>query len=127
MSIIGICVEPTNEYHFHLWAPDISIQFLYHNYHNLVLPDLYLMNRQELKSKYSIDVNSAHSAQKGNEYHFGEYSNFKVWKDRWGWDYRTPWTTLENITEHYKETLIYDFINHKSVEGPIKTYDLGEY
>ena len=72
-------IEPTDEYHFHLWAPDVLIQFLYNNCHNLVLPDLYLMNRQELKSKYSIAENSAHSSKNGNEYHFGEYSNFKVW------------------------------------------------
>ena len=37
-------IEPTDEYHFHLWAPDISMQFLNNNFHNVVLPDLYIMN-----------------------------------------------------------------------------------
>ena len=85
------------------------------------------MNQQELKEKYGIDANSASGAKKGDEYYFGEYSNFKVWKDRWGWDYSQPWTNLENVKENYKGTLIYDFINHKSIRGPIKTYDMGEY
>ena len=122
------CIEPTDEYHFHLWAPDVSIQFLYHNYHNLVLPDLYLMNKQELKAKYSIDVNSAHSAQKGNEYHFGHYEpSHDAWKQRWGWDYKKPWSKFESVKQNYKDTLIHDFYYHDISKGPFKNYDLGEY
>jgi hypothetical protein len=120
-------IEPTDEYHFHLWAPDISIQFLYNNCHNLVLPKLYLMNKQELKSKYSIEENSAHSAKSGNSYHFGHYEpSHTAWKNRWGWDYRKP-STIPVVKESYKGTLIEEFIDHDTISGPLKTFDLGEY
>tara|TARA_A100001201_G_scaffold140750_2_gene134523 strand:- start:534 stop:1499 length:966 start_codon:yes stop_codon:yes gene_type:complete len=121
------CIEPTDEYHFHLWAPDISIQFLYNNYHNLVLPDLYLMNKQELKSKYSIHENSAHSAKSGNEYHFGHWKpTYSSWKERWGWDYVKP-STIPKVKENYEGTLIEKFMNHDTNSGPLKTFELGEY
>jgi len=120
-------IEPTDEYHFHLWAPDISIQFLYNNFHNLVLPNLYIMNRQELKEKYGIGVNSARGSQEGNEYHFGHYQpSHTAWKKRWGWEYDTP-STIPEIRESYKGTLIEEFISHDSYTGPLKTFDLGEY
>ena len=120
-------IEPTDEYHFHLWAPDISMQFLYHNFHNLVLPNLYIMNRQELKEKYGIDANSARSSQDGNEYHFGHYKPSHIaWKERWGWEYEIP-STIYKIRESYEGTLIEEFIGHDTYSGPLKTFDLGEY
>jgi hypothetical protein len=119
-------IEPTNVYHFHLWAPDISIQFLYHNCHNLVLPDLYLMNKQELKEKYDISVNSTKSAAEGNDFHFGNPNNFKLWKKRWGWDYEVP-QTIPDVRQSYEGTLIEEFISHDISSGPLKTFDLGEY
>ena len=119
-------IEPTDEYHFHLWAPDILMQFLYHNCHNLVLPDLYLINKQELKENYGINPNSAKGSINGDEYHFGEFSNFKVWKERWGWDYEKP-NTIVDIRQSYEGTLIEEFISHNINSGPLKTFDLGKY
>ena len=120
-------IEPTDEYHFHLWAPDISMQFLNNNFHNVVLPDLYIMNRQELKDKYGINVNSAKGSQEGNEYHFGHYHpSHKAWKRRWEWEYDNP-STISPIRESYEGTLIEEFISHDTRSGPLKTFDLGEY
>jgi glycosyltransferase involved in cell wall biosynthesis len=120
-------IEPTDEYHFHLWAPDISMQFLYNNFHNVVLPKLYLMNKQELKENYGIDANSAHGSKKGNEYHFGHYKpSHDTWKSRWGWEYDNP-STIPGIIQSYGGTLIEEFINHNTKSGPLKTFDLGEY
>ena len=66
-----------------MYSFSFYISDLYHNYHNLVLPNLYWMNRQEIKANYSIDVNSAHSSRKGNEYHFGHYEpSHEAWKER---------------------------------------------
>jgi len=85
------------------------------------------MNKQELKSKYSIDVNSAHSAQKGNEYHFGHYKpSHKAWKERWGWEYKNP-STIPAVRQSYEGTLIEEFISHNTLSGPLKTFDLGGY
>ena len=120
-------IQPTDEYHFHLWAPDVSMQFLNNNIHNVVLPKLYIMNRQELKDKYGINVNSAKGSQEGNEYHFGHYQpSHTAWKKRWGWEYDTP-STIPDMRESYEGTLIEEFISHDTHTGPLKTFDLGDY
>ena len=120
-------IKPTDEYHFHLWAPDISIQFLYVNCHNVVLPKLYLMNKQELKKKYGINANSGWGSKDGNEYHFGHYyPAHEAWKRRWGWEYDSP-PTIPLVKEGYKGTLIEEFIGHDTKSGPLRTFDLGEY
>jgi hypothetical protein len=80
-------ITATNQYHFHLWLPDIAMQFNYKNKPSLILPNLYCLNNQSLKEKYGINKNSAQGAIRGNDYHFGEYSNFNAWKERWGWHY----------------------------------------
>ena len=120
-------IHPSEDHHFHLWMPDISMQFLFNNVENLVLPDLYLLNRQEIKSRYGINPNSARGARGGNEYHFGNYSNFEAWKKTWGWDYSSPWKNIEEIKARHKGNLIFDFINHDILSGPFKTYDFCEY
>jgi len=118
-------VIPTTDYQFHLWFPDVAMQLNYNNYPLVVLPHLYCLNQQEVKLKYNIDINSAHSAKKGNEYHFGKYSNFNAWKSRWGWEYENVFSTFEPIQEKYKGTLIYEYFNHDvTKKGPLRTYDL---
>jgi len=124
VDIWNKCVTPTEEYHFHLWFPDISMQLNYNNYPIITLPHLYCLNQQEVKSKYNINPNSAKGAMKGNEYHFGEYSNFKSWKERWGWEYENVFNTFEPIKEKYKGTLIYEYFHHDVNKGPLNTYEL---
>lgn len=118
------CITPTNDYQFHLWFPDISMQLNYNNFPLVTLPHLYCLNQQEIKSKYNIDVNSAKGAMNGNEYHFGKYSNFKAWKNRWGWEYENVYSTFKLVKEKYKGTLIYEYFHHDINEGPLNTYKL---
>ena len=76
------------------------MQFLNNNFHNVVLPDLYIMNRQELKESYGINVNSARGSRDGNEYHFGHYQpSHDAWKKRWGWEYDSPPTIPCGFTQ----------------------------
>ena len=82
------------------------------------------MNQQELKEKYGIDANSASGAKRGDEYYFGEYSNFKVWKERWGWDYENARNSFRNVEDSYKGTLLYDYYSHDINKGPLKTYEI---
>lgn len=122
-------IEPTNEYHFHIWYPDIIMQFNFYNRPCLILPDLYALNQQELKRKYDIPDNSARGAMKGDNYHFGHYNHHKIWKKRWGWDYEKVEDTYPRISDNYKNTLIdgyfmYDIMRNKK---PYKTIDIGEY
>lgn len=117
-------IKPTTEYHFHLWLPDIAMQFNNSNLPCLILPDLYTLNDQQLKVKYGIDQSSAPGARRGNDYHFGEYSNFNAWEERWGWYYEDIITGFEQIKDNYKNTLIWDFYHHDISKGPLKTYEL---
>jgi hypothetical protein len=100
------------------------MQFNFKNKGCVILPKLYCLNHQELKIKYNIDKSSAGGAMRGNDYHFGKYSNFKIWKERWGWEYENPKTYFNSIKEHYKNTLIGQFMEHDSNEGPLKTINL---
>lgn len=117
-------IIPTTEYQFHLWLPDIAMQFNYKNHACLILPNLYCLNHQKLKEKYNIALNSAHSAKNGNEYHFGKYSNFEAWTTRWGWYYEDIVDDFEKIKGHYEGTLIKDFYEHNIKQGPLKNIEL---
>jgi hypothetical protein len=116
-------IKPTNDYHFHLWLPDIAMQFNYLNFPCLTLPNLYCLNNQFLKEKYNINPNSATGARSGDEYHFGKYSNFDAWKSRWGWDYENT-DTFESVKQHYENTLVGDYYKHDIQTGPLKKYKL---
>ena len=127
---INVClwnenITPTTDYQFHLWLPDIAMQFNYHNKPCLVLPDFYCLNDQDLKVKYGIDHSSAPGARNGNEYHFGKYSNFEAWKKRWGWHYEDVVGGFEQIKENYKDTLIWDYYHHDISQGPLKNFNLN--
>ena len=116
-------IKPTNEYHFHLWLPDIAMQFNYLNFPCLTLTNLYCLNNQFLKEKYNINSNSATGAKSGNEYHFGKYSNFDAWRSRWGWDYENT-NTFELIKQSYDNTLIGEYYKHDIQTGPLRKYEL---
>lgn len=117
-------IIPTTDYQFHLWLPDVAMQFNYKNYPCLILPDLYCLNHQDLKTKYGINANSARGAREGNEYHFGKYSNFDAWSSRWGWCYENVVKDFEQIKENYTGTLIKDFYDHNITKGPLKSITL---
>lgn len=115
-------VIPTTDYHFHLWFPDIAMQFNKVNLPSLVIPTLYCLNKPEIKNKYGIHQNSAQGAKLGNDYHFGEYSNFDAWKSRWGWEYENVKATFP--VDRYKGTLIGEYFEHDNNKGPLRNYEL---
>lgn len=117
-------VKPTEEYQFHLWFPDVAMQLNKANKPLLVLPDLYCLNQQEVKSKYGIAVNSAKGSMKGQTFHFGEYSNFKAWEKRWGWEYENAKNTFAKVANKYKGTYLHKFYKHNVRLGPLKNYEL---
>jgi len=121
-------IQPSDEYEFHLWYPDIAMQYNYNNYPVLILPELYCFNHQRLKEKYGMHYNSATGAMQGDADHFGEYGpHLCNWKERWGWDYENVKGTYPSIASHYKDTLIDDYFNHNIETGPLKHYNLGTY
>lgn len=118
-------IQPTTDYQFHLWFPDIMMQFLYNNKHCVILPDLYCYNHQELKMKYGIAKSSAKGAIQGQVDLFGEYGpHLTNFQNRWGWDYEN---TRKNFPiESYRNTLIEEFYNHdlNNMKKPLKSFDL---
>tara|TARA_R110000824_G_scaffold155769_1_gene328503 strand:- start:269 stop:1240 length:972 start_codon:yes stop_codon:yes gene_type:complete len=116
-------IKPTTDYQFHLWLPDVAMQFNYNNIPCLILPDLYTLNDQQLKVKYGIDASSAPGSRRGNEYHFGKYSNFDAWMNRWGWYYEDIVEGFEQVKDNYKNTLIWDYYHHDITKGPLRRYE----
>ena len=57
-------IKATDNYHFHIWLPDIAMQFNEKNQPSLIIPDLYCFNHQNLKKNMSISSNSATSSKK---------------------------------------------------------------
>ena len=110
-------IKPTEKFHFHLWLPDVAMQFNLNNTSCLIIPDLYCFNHQNLKLKYGIPWNSAVSAKEGNDYHFGEMFD-NNWKERWGWDPLDAHKTID--ISKYKGTLIEKFYDHDLESGPLK-------
>lgn len=131
-AAVGISVDkwnnyitPTNQYHFHLWLPDVAMQFNSQNIPSIIIPHLYCYNDQSLKEKYNINKNSAQGAMQGNEHHFGEYSNFKAWQERWGWHYEdTQGTFTVETQERHKDNLIGAYFNHDMNTGPLKSFTI---
>ena len=117
-------VTATEDYQFHLWFPDVAMQLNKANKPLLIIPNLYCLNQQEVKSKYGISENSAHGAKRGEEYHFGKYSNFKAWKRRWGWDYENAKNSFKQVADTYKGTLLYEYYKHNNNDGPLRNYEL---
>ena len=124
-------IQPTNELGLHLWFPDAMMTFNKENFPCLILPDLYCLNNQYLKSKYNIMRNSADANKNIKQMNkfFGEYgSHLNFFKKKWGWDYeRVRWTLKKEILERYNGTLIKKFFEHDIKKGPLETYNLGDY
>ena len=134
-AIIGINVnlwnnfiKPTEYYQFHLWYPDIAMQYLKNNIQQIILPDLYCYNDQKIKEKYGMNWNSAVGAQNGQENYFGTYGpHLKNFNHRWGWDYENIDTQKGNYKNVYRGTLIEKYREHKINNGPYMIYNLGQY
>ena len=130
-AAIGISVEnwnmvitPSDDYQFHLWLPDVAMQFNKANKMSLVLPNFYCLNNQRLKLKYNIPENSAVAAKQGDTHYFGKYSPFDIWKERWGWEYEEARDTFP--TDKYDGTLIHQFHKNDIKKGPLKNIKIYE-
>lgn len=118
------CIAPSSDYQFHLWLPDVAMQFIKRGKVSLVLPDLYCLNNQKLKLKYNIPENSAIAAKSGDSFYFGKYSPFDVWKDRWGWDYENARRSFP--VDKYRDTLFFAFHSNNVKNGPLKSFSINE-
>jgi len=121
-------IQPSNEFHLFCAPEDVSMQFLYNNIYNIVLPEFVVWHNQQYKSKVNIPVHSAGHAKTGDETYFGHWGKFyESWKDRWGFerdDHGNKEHEFEQVKGHYKGTLIYDLFYHDYTTGPIQRFDI---
>ena len=74
-----------NDYIFHLWFPDIAMQFLSQNINLAVIPDLYCHNEITVKEKYGMNYSSAYAGMKNQTDHVEKYGNhLKIFESKWG-------------------------------------------
>lgn len=124
-------IIPTSDYHFfHTWD-DIAFQFLNKNVYNIVLPNFHVTHSQNVKTEFNIPHKSPHIGGKSSknkeerEFYFSKWGHLQVWIDRWGFDWENR-NTFEQVKEHYKDTLLYDFYHHdrNNLSHPLKSFDL---
>tara|TARA_B100000035_G_scaffold268837_1_gene242459 strand:+ start:10720 stop:11631 length:912 start_codon:yes stop_codon:yes gene_type:complete len=124
-------IIPTSDYHFfHTWD-DIAFQFLNKNIYNICLPDFIAYHNQDVKVNYGIPYKSpllggSHSKnEEEREYYFSKWGFKEVWFERWGFWYDDR-NSFEDVKEHYKGTLLYDFyhFDRNNSPTPLKIFDL---
>ena len=116
-------IKPSNNFHLFGSPEDVSLQFLYNNIYNIVLPDFAVWHNQHIKEEVKIPVKSARAAKNGDAEHFGHVFPKEFWKEKWGWE-RDNRITFENVKEKYKGTLIYEMYHHDSKKGPFRRFDI---
>ena len=120
-------IQPTTDFKFLFWAPDLIMQFAKNNIPTLSIPTLYIENNQEIKTKFGAPANLTHAIKGNNKKYsqenYGEHH--KNWIKRWGWDFENPAGTFPAVKDKYKDTLIYKLWEHnESSPFPYKTIKL---
>mgnify|MGYP001173029307 CR=1 FL=1 len=120
-------IEPTTDFNFLFWAPDLIMQFAKNNIPTLSITSLYIENCQSIKKKYNIPVNLTHAIKKNSKKYsqenYGEHH--KNWIKRWGWDFENPAKTFPKVKNQYKNTLINKLWKHNcSSDAPYKIIEL---
>ncbi len=117
-------INPSDNFIFHLWFPDIAFQFMNSGKWIATDSDLYLLNDQKSKEKYGFHWSSAHAGRDKNfSFQIEEYGNHLVnWKKKWGFDYDNPSNEYSTVQKRYEGTIIDKFYNHDCRDGPLKKF-----
>lgn len=116
-------IEVDKKYIFHLWFPDIAMQFLSKNRNIAVMSDLYIHNDQKIKEKYGFNKCSADAGKNSENIHVEDYGNhLDVFYDKWQFSYEDPKNTLPKIIRRYENTLVERYFQHDCRNGPLEVY-----
>ncbi len=120
-------IEPTTDFKFLFWAPDLIMQFAKNNIPTLSITNLYIENCQSIKTNFGAPANLTHAIKGNNKKYsqenYGEHH--KNWIKRWGWDFENPAQTFPKVKNQYKNTLIYKLWEHNcSSDIPYKIIEL---
>jgi hypothetical protein len=107
---------------FRSWD-DIAFQFLNKNIYNIVLPDLYIEHRPDLKKLFGLPALSVKRVKKDDTYHSAVGVGPEAWIKYWGWDFEHP-STFEKVKDKYKDTLLYKFYKYDYTKGPLRSFEI---
>ena len=123
ITLFNRFVAVTDQFRLFLWSDDLCFQFLLHGIHNLVIPQFYTVNRQDIKAKYSIPVKSASTigTEDGRFFYSTSVDHLANWQKRWGWDIRDR-GTFSNVRGRYARTALESYFVHDLRNGPLKSF-----
>ena len=105
---------------FHLWFPDVAMQFMNNNYFVCLDNSEIIINNWKLKEKYGL-LGSVEAGKKKNGRMEAYGKHFKVWKAKWGYDYENP-NTKKNLP--IKPGSILKRTIDKKTLAPLMKFDL---
>lgn len=111
---------------FHLWFPDVAMQFMNKNVHICLDATIPLLNDLGVKEKYGYS-DSVKEGRKKSSKKMEPYGNhLSVFEKKWGFDYEYHYPHLDYLQKKYSGTLIEKHMRNDPRNGPIKTFKLGK-
>ena len=117
-------IKPDPNFIFHLWFPDIAMQFMNNNFYVCTYSDIIIKNNVNIKLKYGI-AGSVEEGKKqnGKMEKYGNHLN--VWKKKWGFCYENPNPNVMKIlTKVKKNSILTEMLIHYQ-EHPLKRFFLN--
>jgi hypothetical protein len=116
-------IKVDSKFIFHLWFPDVAMQFLLNNRNIAVMSDLYVHNDQSIKIKYGMNKCSADAGKKSENRHVEDYGgHLDIFYDKWEFSYENSKSTLPLAINKYSGTLVEEYFNHDCRNGPLVSY-----
>ena len=113
-------ITPDPNFIFHLWFPDIALQFLNKNWFVCLDTKFVVINNTNLKLKYGIKGSVLEG--KNNSPRMENYGNhFKTWYNKWKFDYEDPFPNYEKNEVINKNSLLHQMFGRSSNE-PVKKF-----
>jgi len=92
-------IKPDPDFVFHLWFPDIAMQFMNKNWYVCLDTSHIIINNLIIKKKYGIEGSVEEGIKKS--FRMEKYGDhLKKWYKKWGFDYENP------FPKHSKNTII---------------------
>tara|TARA_B100001057_G_C22849445_1_gene950371 strand:+ start:2036 stop:3121 length:1086 start_codon:yes stop_codon:yes gene_type:complete len=115
-------------YIFHLWFPDVAMQFLSQNINLGVISDLSCHNEITIKEKYGMSWSSVDAGKNKESDHVEAFGyQRKVFYDAWGFEFENIQKLYEKkLQERYKDTLVLEYFNHDCRKGPLYSFNFDK-
>lgn len=118
-------IKPDPNFIFHLWFPDIAMQFMNNNFFVCTFTDIIIKNNLNVKFKYGISGSVEEGKkQNGKMEKYGNHLN--VWKNKWGFCYENPYPNISKILVKVKKDNILREMLMRNQEQPLKRFFLNK-